>query len=62
MENYKISSDSEQGNNEWQTVCSITMISVMTVDKVKLTGIMYGGVQFQSDTRQLNGNKYGELK
>ena len=47
MENYKISSDSGQGNNEWQTVCIITMISVVIVDKVKLTGIMYGGVQFQ---------------
>ena len=47
MENYKISSDSGQGNNEWQTVCIITIISVVIVDKVKLTGIMYGGVQFQ---------------
>ena len=31
-------------------------------EKDKLTGIQYGGLQFQSGTRQLNGNKYGELK
>ena len=46
MENWKISSDSGQGSNEWQTVWRVTMISVVTLDKVKLTG-MYGGVQFQ---------------
>ena len=47
MENYKISSDSGQVNNEWQTVWRITMISVVILDKVKLTGIKYGGLQFQ---------------
>ena len=47
MENYKISSDSGQNNNEWQKVWRITIISVVTLDKVKLTGIIYGGVQFQ---------------
>ena len=46
MEKYKISSDSGQGNNEWQTVWRIKTISVVKLDKVKLTG-MYGGVQFQ---------------
>ena len=46
MENYKISSDSGQGNNEWQKVWRITMISVVKLDKVKRTG-MYRGVQFQ---------------
>ena len=50
MENYKISSDSGQGNNEWQTVWRVTMIPVVTLDKVKLTGMteMYN---FSSDTK-----------
>ena len=47
MENCKINSDSGQGNNEWQTVWRIAIISVVTLDKIKLTGIKYGGLQFQ---------------
>ena len=51
MENCKISSDSGQGNNEWQRVWRITIISVVTLDKVKLTGILsMVDYNFSSDT------------
>ena len=50
MENYKISSDSGQGNDEWQTVWRVTMISVVTLDKVKLTVCM-GEDNCSSDTK-----------
>ena len=39
------------------------MTSVVTLKKIKLTGIQYGGLQFQFRHKtKLNGNKYGELK
>ena len=52
MENYKISSDSGQGNDEWQTVWRVAMISVLTPDKVKLTVCM-GENNFSSDTKTI---------
>ena len=47
MENYKIISDTGKGNNEWQTVWRTTIISVVTLDKVKLNDIQYSGLQYQ---------------